>query len=155
MAGGGLVQIAGGNKRVKDGVASVINRCLQVTVCGGSIVVSGEVTIAGMENTTTEVLSGSTKGEPIVVPTGPDATIHAVPADATDRITLFCSNPGLTDDELFLRWGTTGADLKFFCPSNETVPLVVEMPLTDGEVVVANSGDHSLHIFGRVDRVVP
>lgn len=146
MAGGGDVRIIGRNSRVRGGVANVSDNCLHTKVCQ-------PIEISNMENITTHVLSASTGGRAILIPTSPNTLIHTVPAGVIDRITLFCSNPNSSDDRLEVQWGLNGFELFFFLPAFETVSIVVDMPLEAAELVTADSAFATVRVFGRVDRV--
>ncbi len=104
------------------------------------------------EAITKHVLSGSTSGQPINVPTGPAATLHTVPANVLDCITLYASNPNNLDDTITVTWGTGALALDFFCPCLETVPLTVNIPLEAGEVATAVVATNNVHVVGFVER---
>jgi hypothetical protein len=82
-------------------------------------------------------LSSSTNGQPIVVDTVAFVTLHTVPANSRDVITIYVTNIGTTDRTFVLGFGgtATGQQMTAFIPARETVVVADAFPLNAAQVV--------------------
>lgn len=144
MAGGGKVQIIGNNRLA---LAEVVNECLQVLVCGGSLTAE--------EGFVTTFLSESTNGRPIAVAAA-STTIHTVPAGFVDEITVFASNtdtavPTGSDSQVALIFGGP-ISTEAFVPSGETVVVMPKVVLAAGESMDCSASGTATRVWGVVRR---
>jgi hypothetical protein len=103
-------------------------------------------------------LSGSTSGQPIQVTATvtPGDTIHTVPADRNDIISLEATNRHTANVTLVIEWGTTGtaASMEYTLTKQTTTPIVVGRSLSDGGVVTAFCATTAVvNITGEVARL--
>lgn len=153
MAGGGLVTIGGANSRKEGQAANVQNNALCVHLAGSSGVVQVEVTNPVLQVEVTNVptclpLSESSDGGTITVLAS--TTLHSVPADVTDKLTLYASNQSTAEAVLQIGIGA-GAVIIAHIPPQDT-RIVLDHHVVVGAVTIAAVSSLSVEIFGDVER---
>lgn len=161
MGAGSKTQIRG-IPGADDHEANVTGRALWVTLAGmasSGAVINVNIVGSDVEGSPQLLNGGSGVGRPIELDNTTPVTLHTVPSGSRDQVRLYASNTSTIDTFVVLRLGGTSSDeITVFCPARETVPILDEHMMDEGEEIdatIAAGSAAEVKVYGDVNRFTP